>query len=282
MRHWAAAGLCLLLAACSRNVGATDEPSASAGVPAPIEVAVADFPSQWLAERVGGEGVRVTRVAPGALAEPDADLVAVIPGLDPVADAAVKTLPDEQVVDLLEDVRQITSPRDDRVKDPYVWFDPVTIGTMAQSLSAALVEASPTQVVAFEYYGLRALSLQGDALSLDQRLQERLNPCRIATLVVEAPVLTYLARAYALNQVPLILWGSRAGSDVTALYYTPDAEPAVRRVAERRGLRAVGVNTLTAEAPQDDLLLGVEEVGMSVAANQDCPYSTPTAGDRPG
>ena len=63
-------------------------------------------------------------------------------------------------------------------------------------------QASATQFEALQYYGLRALSVQSDALAVDQRLQDQFNPCQIATLVVEAPVLTYLAKAYAFDQVP--------------------------------------------------------------------------------
>lgn len=283
MRYLAAVGLLLLLplAACSRNVGMSDEPTPSNGVPAPVDVAAVDFPSYWLAERVGGDGARVERISAPAVASTDADLFVHIPGLDPAVDAAAEGLPDEQVVDLTEDVGRIASPRDPDVKDPYVWFDPVNTGTMAQTLATALVDASPTDYAAFEFYGLRALAVQSDALALDQRLQERLNPCRLPTLVVEAPVLTYFAKAYAFDQVPLISWDP-TGSDVRALYYTLDAQAAVEQAATRRGLVAVGVDTLTEGAPEDDVLLGVEEVGTAVARHQICPFVTPTATDRPG
>lgn len=283
MRRLAAAGLLLLLplAACSRNVGMSDEPTASDGVPAPLDVAAVDFPSYWLAERVGGDGARVERIDAAEVTATDADLFVHIPGLDPAVDAAAGGLPDEQVVDLTEDVGRIAGPRDPDVKDPYVWFDPVNVATMAQTLATAMVEASPTDYAAFEFYGLRALAVQTDALALDQRLQERLNPCRVPTLVVEAPVLTYFAKAYAFDQVPLISWDP-AGSDVRALYFTLDAQPAVERAAARRGLAAVGVDTLTEGAPEDDLLLGVEQVGTAVSRHQICPFVTPTASDRPG
>jgi ABC-type Zn uptake system ZnuABC Zn-binding protein ZnuA len=278
-----AAGLLLLLplAACSRNVEMSDEPTPSGGVPAPVEVAVVDFPSFWLAERVGGDGARVDRIEAAEVASTDADLFVHIPGLDPAVDAAADGLPEQQVVDLTEDVGRVASPRDPDVKDPYVWFDPVNIGTMAQTLATGMVEASPTDYAAFEFYGLRALAVQTDALALDQRLQERLNPCRVPTLVVEAPVLTYFAKAYAFDQVPLISWNP-AGSDVRALYFTFDAQPAVARAAARRGLATTGVDTLTEGAPEDDLLLGVEEVGTAVARQQVCPFVSPTATDRPG
>ena len=179
------------------------------------------------------------------------------------------------------EVSRIASPRDVNVKDPYVWFDPVNVGTMARTLGEAMGAVSATPFEAYQYYGLRALSVQGEALEVDQRLQEQFNPCRIPTLVVEAPVLTYLARAYAFTQVPLIAW-KPAKNPVDAVYYTLDAEPAVRKAAGTAGVQALPIDTFTRGAPEDDLLQGILDTAEQIAAYQDCPLVTPTASDRPG
>jgi hypothetical protein len=134
---------------------------------------------------------------------------------------------------------------------------------------------------ASQFYGLRGLSVRNEALGVDQRLQEMFNPCRIPTLVVEAPVLTYLARAYAFDQVPLILW-KPGGQRVESLYYTVDAQAAVQTAAKRNGIDTVPVDTFTESAPEEDLLQGLLDLGDQIAAHQDCPLVTPSSSDRPG
>jgi hypothetical protein len=230
---------------------------------------------------VGGDAVDITETTADQIADIDTDLVAYVPGLDPDVDSAVAALPPEQVVDVTGEVSRIVSPRDVDVKDPYVWFDPVNVGTMARTLGEAMGAVSATPFEAYQYYGLRALSVQGEALEVDQRLQEQFNPCRIPTLVVEAPVLTYLARAYAFTQVPLIAWRP-AKNPVEAVYYTLDAEPAVRKAAGMAGVQALPIDTFTRGAPEEDLLQGILDTAEQIAANQDCPLVTPTASDRPG
>lgn len=271
----------VLTAGCSRNVGTATDPTASAGVPPAVSVAAVDFPSFWLAQEVGGDAVELEQIDVSQVADTRADVFAYIPGLDPAVDAAAATLPVGTAVDLTAEVGLTASPRDPKAKDPYVWFDPVNISPMAQTLATAMFKASPTEFEASQYYGLRALSLEAEALEVDQRLQEQFNPCRIPTLVVEAPVLTYLARAYAFDQVPLILW-KPSDQPVTALYYTLDAQPAVEDAAGDAGLSAVGVDTFTESAPSDDLLQGLLDLGDAIAANQDCPLVTPSSSDRPG
>lgn len=276
---------CLLaavaLAGCTRGVADGANPTASAGIPPALRVAAVDFPSAWLAEQVGGDGVQVERIAAAEVSTNDADLFVYVPGLDDQVDAAVRDLPAERAVDLTDDVSRIASPRDPDVKDPYVWFDPVNVATMAQTLGTAMSKASPTQFEAYQYYGLRAFAVQNEALQVDQRLQEELNPCRVPTLVVEAPVLTYFARAYAFDQVPLISW-EPSRDPVRALYFTLDAEPAVRAAADRSGTTAVPVDTFTQSAPEDDLLQGLLDTAAQVADHQDCPLVTPSSNDRPG
>lgn len=283
-QQWVAlvgAGLVTLsVAACTRNA-ADARPTISAGVPPAVTVAAADFPSFWVAERVGGDAIDLRQENVSALAASDADLIAYVPGIDPAVDAAVAQVPPERVVNVTADINLLASARDPQVKDPYAWFDPLNVATMAQTLGRAMGEASGTEFEALQYYGLRALSVQADALAVDQRLQEELNPCQIATLVVEAPVLTYLAKAYAFDQVPLIDW--EPGQDrVEAIYYTLDAAPAVRDAAAAAGVRAVPVDTLTQGAPQEDLLQGVLDTAEKIAGSQDCPLLTPSATDRPG
>ena len=281
-RRLAAAGLSVLaLAGCTRGVVEGGDPTASAGIPPAITVATADFPSFWLAEQIGGDAAEVETVDPAEVADTDADLFAYVPGIDAEVDAAAATLPADRVVDLSEDVSRIGSPRDVEVKDPYIWFDPVNISTMAQTLGTAMSKANPAAFEAYQFYGLRTISVQSEALQVDQRLQEQLNPCRVATLVVEAPVLTYFARAYAFDQVPLISW-EPANDPVPALYYTIDAEAAVRKAAGANGAQSIGVDTFTQSAPEDDLLQGLLDLGDEVARHQNCPLVTPSSSDRPG
>lgn len=270
----------LALGGCARGPTGP-EPTTSAGLPTTMTVAVADFPSAYLAERVGGEAVEITPVTATDIAASNADLVAYIPGIQPDVDAAVATLPPDSVVDLTAAINRMADPRDSSKRDPYVWFDPVNVGAMAGTLSDALNERGQVPFPASQYFGLRALRVEADAQAVDQRLQERLNPCRVGTLVVEAPVLGYLARAYAFTQVPLIAWRPKA-DPVRALYFTVDAEPAVRAAASAEGVAAVPVDTFTRSAPDDDLLQGVVDLADEIAARQDCPFVVPRSTDRPG
>ena len=271
----------LALAGCTRGVAEGTDPTASAGIPPALRVAAVDFPSAWLAEQVGGDGAQVERIDADEVATSEADLFVYIPGLDEQVDAAADDLPAERALNLTDDVTRIASPRDPEVKDPYVWFDPLNVATMAQTLGTAMSKVSPTPFEAYQFYGLRAFSVQNEALQVDQRLQEQLNPCRVATLVVEAPVLTYFARAYAFDQVPLISWDPQR-DPVSALYYTLDAEPAVREEAARTGTTPVPVDTLTESAPEEDLLQGLLDTAAQVADHQNCPLVTPSSSDRPG
>ena len=271
----------IVLAACTRGVSEGGDPTASAGVPPVITVAASDFPSMWLAERIGGDAVEVQQISASEVADTDADLFAYVPGIDAEVDMAAEALPADQVVDDSEDVNRIASPRDPDVKDPYIWFDPINVSTMAQTLGTAMAEANPAAFEAYQFYGLRTFAVQNESLQVDQRLQEQLNPCRVATLVVEAPVLTYFARAYAFDQVPLISWDPVA-EPVPALYFTIDAEPAVREAAAESDAEAIGVDTLTESAPEEDLLQGLLDLGDEVSKHQDCPLVTPSSSDRPG
>lgn len=262
-----------LLTGCTRNA-ADAKPTVSAGVPPAVTVATVDFPSTWLAERVGGDAVTVRRVAATDLATTEADLVAYVPGLDPAVDTAVATLAPDRVVNVIEDVSLIERPQQPGSKDPYVWFDPINITNMSGTLGKAMAAASATPFEAYEYYGLRTLRVSNEALEVDQRLQEQLNPCQVATVVVQRPVLTYFARAYGLKQVPMTEW--RPGRQpVDAVYVTPGERPITDQTT------VVGIETLANGAPEDDLLQGVLDTAEAVAAHQDCPLVTPGSSDRP-
>lgn len=269
------------LTACSRNVGTAADATASAGIPPVVTVAAVDFPSRWLAEQVGGDAIEVEAIATVDVADTDANLFVYVPGLDPAVDAAAAQLPEGRALDVTADVNRIASPRDPDIRDPYVWFDPINVGTMAQTLGNGLTEISPTKFEASQFYGLRALSVQNEALGVDQRLQEKFNPCRIPTLVVEAPVLTYLARAYAFDQLPLISW-KPSDKPVEALYFTFDAQNPVKEAASRNQVLALPVDTFTQSAPEEDLLQGLLDLSDEIAAHQDCPLVTPSSSDRPG
>ena len=271
----------VLLAGCSRNVASDTDPTPSNGVPPPLTVATVDFPSTWLAEQVGGKGVVVQRVGPAELATTESDVLVYVPGLDPAVDAAAQSLPPESVVDVTADVTQLANPRNPEQRDPYAWLDPLNISTMAETLSKALTDASPTTYDANQYYGLRALGTQNKAGDLDQSLQEKFDTCRVGTLVVDAPVLTYLARTYAFEQVPLLLW-KPAKQPVRAVYYTPEEARPVRKAAKDAGVDAVRIESLAHGAPADDLLAGVAMVGDRIAKHQNCPVATPVSTDRPG
>ena len=137
------------LVGCTRNVGTATDPTASAGIPPALTVATVDL--KWLSERVGGDAVEVPRSARPRWLQTDADLLVYVPGLDAQVDAAAAGLPQDRVIDVTGDVNLVASARDAELRDPYVWFDPVNVGTMAQTVAAGLTSASPTMFEASRF-----------------------------------------------------------------------------------------------------------------------------------
>jgi zinc transport system substrate-binding protein len=199
--------------------GGSGEPSRT-----DVGVVTAAYPATFLAERIGGERVRVTDLAPVG-AEPHdleltpaqaeellvADLALVVGGgFQPaVEDAAGQR--DEPVVNLLDALSGAV-----REDDPHVWLDPVLMTRLAGAVEDALAAADPDGQAA---YRRRAEALRADLTRLDEAYRSGLAECETRMLVTSHEAFGYLAARYGLEEEGL------AG-------LAPDAEPDARRLAE--------------------------------------------------
>ena len=143
--------LLLALTACS-SAGADSGPAAQGGEV--VEVVAGFYPLQFLAERVGGDAVRVESLAPAG-AEPhdlelgpqqvarlsEADLVLHLAGFQPALDEAVA----QQAADRALDAATVTPLVDG---DPHVWLDPTRMATLTDAVAERLATAAPDEAAA--------------------------------------------------------------------------------------------------------------------------------------
>ena len=212
--------LALVASGCAKDSGSGDRVRVVAGL----------YPLAYVARAVGGERVDVTDLTPPG-AEPHdvelapsqvaalerADVVLLIPGFQPEADAAA---PDGRTL-------TIATERD----DPHVWLDPLRLAAIARDLAARLSREDPDGG-----YVRRAESLTNDLAALDAELSAGLDDCARRDLVTSHAAFGYLARRYDLTQVGI------SGIE-------PDAEPPPGTVAEiARYVRDRKVTTVFFEA----------------------------------
>ncbi|MEV0156787.1 metal ABC transporter substrate-binding protein [Micromonospora sp. NPDC050686] len=211
--------------------------------PRGVDVVAAFYPLQFLAERVGGDAVRVTNLAkPGA--EPhdlelnprqvgqlsEAKVVVYLKGFQPNVDEAV----DQNAADRAFDVTTVQPLLDAAAgghdhegeadhgheesggKDPHVWLDPTRLATLGDRLAERLGTADPEHAAD---YTARAAALRGELTKLDADLTAGLADCRRREIVVSHTAFGYLTERYRLEQIGL-----------TGL--SPEAEPAPKHLAE--------------------------------------------------
>ena len=237
--------LALGLAGCSDDAPADDRPT----------VVVGFYPLQLLAERIGGDRVRVVSLAaPGA--EPhdleltpaqvaevsDADLVLHLSGFQPAVDDAVEQEASDRALDVAEveplekgfvPVEDGELHEDEAGDDPHVWLDPERYARLATAVSARLAQVDPE---GGDAYRAGAAALRTDLTTLDVEMAAGLRTCARKDLVTSHNAFGYLARAYGLQQIA-----------VTGL--TPEDEPSPGRLAEvtdlakRRGVTTVFFET---------------------------------------
>lgn len=212
--------LALLASGCAKDSGGGDR----------IRVVAGLYPLAYVARAVGGGSIDVVDLTPPG-AEPHdvelapsqvaalerADVVVLIPGFQPEADAAA---PDDRTL-------AVATERD----DPHVWLDPLRLATIARDLAARLSREDPDGG-----YVRRAESLATDLAALDVEMSAGLRTCARRDLVTSHAAFGYLARRYELTQVGI------AGIE-------PDAEPPPGKVAEiARYVRDRKVTTVFFEA----------------------------------
>jgi zinc transport system substrate-binding protein len=234
-----AAGALLALggiAACSNN---SNTPAGAD--PAKIDVVVAFYPLQFVAERVGGDAVQVTNLAkPGA--EPHdlelnpgqvgqiskAKLVVYLKSFQPAVDDAVAQQGGDRAFDVTGAAPLLDAATGGpnhagepgaapgAAKDPHVWLDPTRLSTIGDKLAERLGKADPARAAD---YTARAKTLRGDLETLDKEFDQGLTTCQRREVVTSHAAFGYLADRYKLTQIGL-----------TGL--TPEDEPSPQRLAD--------------------------------------------------
>lgn len=184
------------------------------------------YPLAYVARSVGGDRIDVVdltpsgaephdaALAPSAVADLErADLVLLIPGLQPEVEAAAPG------------GRTLAMPSDGT--DPHVWLDPARLAAYATDVAARLERIDPAGG-----YAARAESFGAALLALDGELHRGLETCARRYVVTSHAAFGPLAKRYGLTQVGI------AGIQ-------PDADPPPGRIAEiARYVRRNGVTTV--------------------------------------
>lgn len=209
--------------------------------PQRVDVVAAFYPLQFLAERIGGDAVRVTNLAkPGA--EPhdlelnpsqvgevsDAELIVYLKGFQPAVDDAVAQNGGDRAFDVtsVQPLLDASAGGHDHEgeeghaeesggKDPHVWLDPTRLAGIGDQLAQRLGKADPGHAAD---YTARAAALRGDLMTLDNEFKNGLATCQRREIVTSHAAFGYLADRYQLDQV-----------GITGL--SPDVETSPQRLA---------------------------------------------------
>ncbi|MGQ5263937.1 metal ABC transporter substrate-binding protein [Micromonospora sp. ZYX-F-536] len=211
--------------------------------PQRVDVVAAFYPLQFLAERIGGDAVRVTNLAkPGA--EPhdlelspsqvgqvsDAELIVYLKGFQPAVDEAVAQSDGDRVFDVtgVQPLLDATAgghnhegeeehgKEEHGAKDPHVWLDPTRLAGIGDQLAQRLGKADPDHAAD---YTARSAALRADLTTLDGEFNQGLQTCQRREIVTSHAAFGYLADRYRLEQV-----------GITGL--SPDVEPSPQRLAQ--------------------------------------------------
>ncbi len=217
-----AVALLLAVAACSsEDASPPVHPEARESI-GPLEVYVVNDPLRAMAERIGGEGVRVRLPAPPGVDpadwQPDADAIAAYQGADLIVLngagyaewVAYATLPRSRLLDTAAAFRDRWVPVEGAVTHAHgrgathahegyeatTWLDPILAIEQARAIEAALARLRVDDQEAFAE-NLAALEI--DLLALDARLAAAAERIGDAPLLFSHPVYGYLVRRYGLN-----------------------------------------------------------------------------------
>jgi zinc transport system substrate-binding protein len=267
-----------------------DDPDATALLEATvIRIEAANYPLEYLAERIGGERVEVSvRVPVGidpALWSPDAADIGAFQDADLVLlNGAgyegwidrVSLLP-ETVVDTSSGFRERYITIESAVTHSHgsegshshgdtaftTWIDPLLAIEQARAIRDAMVATRPAHATEFER-GLAAL--EADLRAIDERLEVVFERYRGEPLLASHPVYQYLARRY--------------GLEVVSVRFEPDEAPDDKQWRELRDLMAANrASWMLWEAePLNPTAQRLAALGVGVIVFDPCAGSPP-AGD---
>ncbi|KAB1135123.1 zinc ABC transporter substrate-binding protein [Micromonospora sp. AMSO12t] len=230
------------------GVTACSDDGTTGADPQRVDVVAAFYPLQFLAERIGGDAVKVSNlVKPGA--EPhdlelnpgqvgqvaEAELVVLLKGFQPALDEAVEQNAKERAFDVstVQPLLDAAAGGHDHeggehahpeepgheeggAKDPHLWLDPTRLATVGDKLAERLGRADPDRAAD---YTTRAKALRVELEKLDAEFTAGLKTCQRREIVVSHTAFGYLTGRYQLEQI-----------GITGL--SPDNEPSPQRLAQ--------------------------------------------------
>jgi zinc transport system substrate-binding protein len=255
-----ALGAALALTGCSTDAAAQGPDERSGR----LRIIASFYPLQYVAQRVGGDAVRVSSLTkPGT--EPhdleltprdvadlqDSDLVVYLSGFQPAVDDGIKAAGPPATFDAdrsanldltytpIEEGRE--QQREAGSVDPHFWLDPTRLSSVATALEAELAVLRPDEAATF---ARNLAGLRTDLATLDSDYRQGLSTCANRDLVTSHNAFGYLAQRYDLRQV-----------GITGL--SPEAEPDPRELAdvidfvEANDVRTIYYETLVSPAIAD-------------------------------
>jgi zinc transport system substrate-binding protein len=232
--RWLVACVLVVAPACVRGADGTTARSN-------VRVVAGLYPLAYVTRLVGGPGVAVTDLTPPG-AEPHeielrpsqvadierADLVLVVPGLQPAVDDAAR---DGAILDVTAGLPRLRDA--DGRADPHVWLDPSRLAAFATTLAKRLAILDEAHGAA---YVRRGVAVAADLSALDREYRAGLRDCDRHEVVTSHAAFGYLADRYGLTQV-----------GISGL--SPEAEPPPGRIAAvTRFVRAHRVTTVFFES----------------------------------
>lgn len=204
------------------------------------------YPLEWLAEKVGGDGVEVSTLTEPGVEPHDLELTPrqvgevskagialYINGMQPAVDKAVEQQAPDRGLDAADVVELRKVDGENGGTDPHMWLDPALMADLAEALGDRLAENDPEHA---DTYRSNAKSVADELTTLDKEYDEGLSKCAQQDFVVSHEAFGYLSDAYGLNQIGV------AGVD-------PESEPSPARIGEvAKVVKAKGVDTIFTEA----------------------------------
>lgn len=286
-----------------------DEASGAAGAAGEqLSVYASFYPLQWMAERVGGDGVAVSQLTPPGVEPHDlelspqdvaalteSDLVVYLSGFQPAVDDAVDQNAADRAFDAADSARldltwtpiEDGEPSDEAATDPHFWLDPLRLANVAGALAERLGNLDDSNA---EAYAGNADELRDDLEALHGEFVDGLASCTNRSLVTSHNAFGYLAAAYGFDQVGISGLSAEdepSPSDlaavsefvrdigVTTIYYETLISPAIAEtVATETGARTEvldPIEGLTDQSQGDDYLEVMRANLANLRSGQSCP-----------
>ena len=289
----------LVTAGCGSGAGGSGGDDADG-----LTVVAGFYPLEWTADRVGGDRVSVSSLAPpGAEAHDlelapqdvaavgEADLLVYLEGFQPALDEAAEGEAGDaawdagQSADLVQAQAQ-AGGEEDGALDPHFWLDPIRMASVGDALAERLSELDPEGAATYEE---NAAALRADLEALDGDLEAALTTCSVDTFVTAHDAFRYLADRYGFEVVGISGLSPSQEPDpsqlaeistlvrergVTTVYTETLVDPAVAEtVAEEAGVRTAvldPIEGLTEESAGEDYLQVMRANLTTLQEGQSC------------